>query len=94
MGNLFSVEMRINRQGVLAGTELIEKVGDRGVGSWYCRHRPLCAGALWIAQGSGALHGSAMSGHGPFVLLGGAVVFVGLALLVWAARMRNRRTYT
>ena len=55
----------------------------------------LCAlGALWIAQGSGALHGSAMSGHGPFVLLGGAAVIVGLALLVWAALIRNRRTYT
>jgi hypothetical protein len=55
----------------------------------------LCAlGALWIAQGSGAMHGSAMSGHGPFVLLGGAVVIVGLALLVWAARIRNRRTHT
>jgi hypothetical protein len=47
-------------------------------------------GPLWIAQGSGAMHGSAMSGHGPFALLGGAVVIVGLALLAWAARIRNR----
>jgi hypothetical protein len=55
----------------------------------------LCAlGALWIAQGSGAMHGFAMSGHGPFALPGGAVVIAGLALLVWAARIRNRRTYT
>lgn len=53
----------------------------------------LCAlGALWIAQGSGAVHGSAMSGHGQFVLLGAAVVVVGLALLAWAARIRFRRT--
>lgn len=94
MGNLFSVEMRIDRQGVLAGTELIGRsetvVWVRGIAGIV-----LCAlGALWIAQGSGALHGSAMSGHGPFVLLGGAVVIVGLALLVWAARMRSRRTYT
>jgi hypothetical protein len=55
----------------------------------------LCAlGALWIAQGSGAMHGSGMSGHAPFALLGGAAVIVGLALLVWAARIRSRRTYT
>jgi hypothetical protein len=55
----------------------------------------LCAlGALWIAQGSGAMHGSGMSGHAPFALLGGAVVIVGLALLVWAALIRRRRTST
>ena len=55
----------------------------------------LCAlGALWIAQGSGTMHGSGMSGHAPFALLGGAAVIVGLALLVWAARIRSRRTYT
>jgi hypothetical protein len=53
----------------------------------------LCVlGALWIAQGSGAIHGSAMSGHGSFALLGGAAVIVGLALLGWAARIRHRRT--
>jgi hypothetical protein len=51
----------------------------------------LCAlGALWIAQGSGAVHGSAMSGHGQFTLLGGVVVIVGLALLLWALRIRHR----
>jgi hypothetical protein len=54
-----------------------------------------CAlGAVWIAQGSGAMHGSGMSGHGQFALLGGAAVIVGLALLVWAARIRRRHTYT
>jgi hypothetical protein len=47
---------------------------------------------LWIAQGSGAMHGSGMSGHSSFALLGGAAVIVGLALLVWAARIRSRRT--
>ena len=53
----------------------------------------LCAlGAVWIAQGSGAMHGSGMSGHSSFALLGGAAVVVGLALLVWAARIRGRRT--
>jgi hypothetical protein len=54
----------------------------------------LCAlGALWIAQGSGAMHGSGMSGHGSFALLGGAAIIVGLALLLWAALIRRRRTY-
>jgi hypothetical protein len=53
----------------------------------------LCAlGALWIAQGSGAMHGSGMSGHGQFALLGVVVVIVGLALLVWAVLVRRRRT--
>ena len=53
----------------------------------------LCAlGALWIAQGSGAMHGSGMSGHGQFALLGVVVVIVGLALLVWAVLIRRRRT--
>ena len=53
----------------------------------------LCAlGAVWIAQGSGAMHGSGMSGHAPFALLGVVVVIVGLALLVWAAVVRRRRT--
>lgn len=51
-------------------------------------------GAVWIAQGSGAMHGSGMSGHAPFALLGGAAVIVGLALLVWAARIRRRHTVT
>jgi hypothetical protein len=55
----------------------------------------LCAlGAVWIAQGSGAMHGSGMSGHTPFALLGVVVVIVGLALLIWAALIRRRRTVT
>jgi hypothetical protein len=53
----------------------------------------LCAlGALWIAQGSGAMHGSGMSGHSQFALLGVVVVIVGLALLVWAVLIRRRPT--
>jgi heme exporter protein D len=40
------------------------------------------------------MHGSGMSGHAPFALLGVAVVIVGLALLVWAALIRRRRTLT
>jgi formate-dependent nitrite reductase membrane component NrfD len=54
-----------------------------------------CAlGALWIAQGSGAMHGGGMSGHSSFALLGVVAVIVGLVLLVWAAVVRRRRTYT
>ena len=40
------------------------------------------------------MHGSGMSGHASFALLGGAAVIVGLALLVWAALIRRRSTYT
>jgi hypothetical protein len=54
----------------------------------------LCVvGAVWIAQGSGAMHGSGMSGHAQYALLGGAVVIVGLGLLGWAALIRRRRNY-
>jgi len=38
------------------------------------------------------MHGSGMSGHGQFALLGVVVVIVGLALLVWAVLIRRRRT--
>ncbi len=53
----------------------------------------LCVlGAVWIAQGSGAMQGSGMSGHSGFAVLGAVVVVIGLALLVWAAaRVRGRR---
>jgi uncharacterized protein (TIGR03382 family) len=40
------------------------------------------------------MHGSGMSGHAQFTLLGGVAVIVGLALLAWAALIRRRRTYT
>jgi hypothetical protein len=37
------------------------------------------------------MHGTGMSGHSQFALLGGVVVVVGLALLAWAAVIRRRR---
>lgn len=53
----------------------------------------LCAGgAVWIVQGSGGWRGMAFSGHRQFVVLGAAVVIVGLALLAWAALIGGRRT--
>lgn len=52
----------------------------------------LCAlGALWIAQGTGAVSGSMMSGHGQYAVLGVIVVLIGVALLVWSWRIRGRR---
>jgi hypothetical protein len=50
----------------------------------------LVLGAVWIAQGTGAMSGSAMSGHGQYALLGVVVALIGLFLLVQAWRVRNR----
>jgi hypothetical protein len=46
-------------------------------------------GAVWIAQGSGAMNGSAMSGHGQYAVLGVVVALIGLFLLLRAWRIRN-----
>ncbi|HET6193751.1 MAG TPA: hypothetical protein VFE59_42875, partial [Trebonia sp.] len=91
---LFAAESRIELHEPLAGPGLLEgsesMVWLRGIAGIV-----LCAlGAVWIAQGSGAMHGSGMSGHAPFALLGGAAVIVGLALLIWAALIRRRRSLT
>jgi protein-S-isoprenylcysteine O-methyltransferase Ste14 len=43
-------------------------------------------GAVWIAQGTDAIHGSGMSGHGQWAVIGVACLLVGLALLTWAWR--------
>ncbi len=48
-------------------------------------------GAVWIAQGTGALHGSTMTGQGRYAVLGVVVLVIGLALLVWAWRIRRSR---
>jgi Na+/melibiose symporter-like transporter len=51
----------------------------------------LCViGAVWIAQGTGAMHGSGMSGHGQYAVLGIVVILVGVMLLVWARRSYHR----
>ena len=74
---------------------MLEMIGDSLVWIRGIAGVVLCAlGAVWIAQGSGAMHGSGMSGHSSFALLGGAAVIVGLALLVWAVRVRSRRANT
>lgn len=49
----------------------------------------LClVGVVWILQGANVLHGSGMSGHGGYAVLG-AVVFVLGALLLGAAWRRR-----
>lgn len=53
----------------------------------------LCAvGAVWIAQGSGAVHGSMMTGHSQYAGLGALLVVIGVGLLVWAWMVRRGRT--
>jgi hypothetical protein len=50
----------------------------------------LLLGAVWIGQGTNAIHGSGMSGHGQWAVIGGFGITVGLALLIWAWRIRKR----
>ncbi len=46
------------------------------------------AGAIWIAQGSGALHGSSMTGEGVWTIIGIVFVVVGAALVISSRRAR------
>jgi cytochrome bd-type quinol oxidase subunit 2 len=46
----------------------------------------LLVGLLWIAQGSGMLAGSAMSGHRMWLYIGAVVAVVGAVLLVLGIR--------
>lgn len=47
-------------------------------------------GGVWIAQGSGALHGSFMTGEALWTVIGVIVGLFGIALLIGAARDANR----
>lgn len=47
-------------------------------------------GAVWIAQGSGVLHGSFMTGEALWTVIGVICVLFGIALLLGAARDRRR----
>jgi hypothetical protein len=51
-------------------------------------------GAVWVAQGTNVLHGSGMSGHGQWALIGGALILIGVAMLVsqWRARSHPKET--
>ena len=50
----------------------------------------IVVGGVWIAQGSGAMHGSTMTGHSQYTGLGVVVVLIGLGLVGWAVRLRSR----
>jgi hypothetical protein len=51
----------------------------------------LClVGAVWIAQGTNALHGSGMSGHGQWAVIGAVFALIGLAVLASAWRSSQR----
>jgi hypothetical protein len=47
-------------------------------------------GVVWIAQGLGTLHGSPMTGHGLWTVLGAALGLIGSVLLFGATRARKR----
>jgi len=47
-------------------------------------------GAVWIAQGSGVLHGSFMTGEGLWTVIGVIALLFGISLLIGAARDRKR----
>jgi len=50
----------------------------------------LClVGGVWIAQGVNVLHGSVMSGHAQWAVIGGVLAVVGLAVLAWSWRARQ-----
>ena len=48
----------------------------------------LAVGGVWIAQGTGALGGSFMSGEAIWAIIGVLVAAVGIGLLLGAARKR------
>jgi Na+/melibiose symporter-like transporter len=51
----------------------------------------LCVvGIVWIAQGFGAIHGSAMSGHHQYAGLGIVVLIIGVAVIAVSWRRRGR----
>jgi protein-S-isoprenylcysteine O-methyltransferase Ste14 len=49
-------------------------------------------GIVWILQGTNVMHGSGMSGHGGYAVLGVVVLLIGMALLTWAWRIRGSQT--
>jgi hypothetical protein len=41
-------------------------------------------GVTWILQGVNVIHGSGMSGHREYAVLGAIVLVIGVAMLGWA----------
>lgn len=53
----------------------------------------LClVGALFIGQGTDAIHGSTMSGHAQWAVVGAVLIVLGTTLLLWAWRIHSGRT--
>jgi LPXTG-motif cell wall-anchored protein len=46
-------------------------------------------GVIWILQGTNVVHGSGMSGHSLYTVLGVVLLIIGVALLTWARRIRR-----
>ncbi|MGA7834891.1 MAG: hypothetical protein WCA31_06735 [Acidimicrobiales bacterium] len=49
-------------------------------------------GVVWILQGVNVIHGSGMSGHGGYAVLGAVILVIGLALLGSSGRRRHHHT--
>jgi hypothetical protein len=49
----------------------------------------VAVGVVWIAQGLGALHGSPMTGHAIWAVLGAVLLAIAAALVVGAVRARK-----
>jgi hypothetical protein len=49
----------------------------------------VAVGGVWIAQGSGALHGSFMTGEGFWTVMGVVAALLGTSLLVGSARRQR-----
>lgn len=47
-------------------------------------------GVVWILQGANVVHGSGMSGHGMYAILGAVVLGIGILAIGWAWRIRQR----
>jgi hypothetical protein len=52
----------------------------------------LClAGAVFVGQGTNVIHGSTMSGHAQWAVIGAVLIVLGGGLLLWAWRSRDAR---
>ena len=51
----------------------------------------LLLGAVWVLQGVNVLHGSGMSGHGQYAVLGVGTLLLGVGLFAWAVVVRRRQ---
>jgi hypothetical protein len=49
------------------------------------------AGAVWLGQGFGLIHGSSMTGSTFWAVVGGVCVVVGLGLLSWPWRQAREQ---